>query len=111
MNTTMMAQTTLNAIEWPGTPWLLVLEKNLGKWPSVDIWCSDRAVPVIAFRAERMSARMSIQPTSQSSTVEAELAPNTAEAKWTNIVLGSIRAELPSAWTPSTMTNARGIIV
>ena len=46
-----------------------------------------------------------------SSTVEALLVPNTAEAKVTNIVLGSTSAVLPSAWTPSTITNAIGIIV
>ena len=68
-------------------------------------------MPVIAFSADSTSARISIQPISQSSTVEAELAPNTFEANVTNIVFGSTSAGLPSAWTPSTITNAIGISV
>ncbi len=48
--------------------------------------------------------------TSQLRICEPVPAPNTLEAKVTNIVLGSIEV-LPSALTPMTMMNATGIIV
>ena len=49
--------------------------------------------------------------TSQSRRVDPAPAPNTLEAKVTNIVCGSTSAGLPSALLPITMMKATGIIV
>ncbi len=111
MNTTAIEQATLNHIERFGTPCLLTFWKNRGNCPSVDIWCSDRAVPVIAFSAERMSARISMIAISHSSALLPAPVPNTFAPKLTKIVFGSTSAALPSAGRPRTMMNATGIIV
>ena len=101
----------MKIIERSGTPCLLTCWKKRGNWPSVDIWCSERAVPVIAFSADRISARISMIAISQLRRLLPAPAPNTFEAKWTKIVFGSTSAALPSALVPITITNATGIIM
>ena len=64
---------------------------------------------MIAFRAERTSAMISMKAISQFS--KAPPVENTFPANRTKIVFGSTSAEFPSALTPSTSTKATGTIV
>ena len=105
MKTTAIITTTLNIIDRSGTPCLFWCWKKRGNCPSTDIWCRARAVPVIAFSAERTSATISIAAISQSIVLPP--LPKTLSAKLTKIVFGS--AELPFA--PSTRMNEIGISV
>ena len=50
----------MKAIARAGTPCWLMRWKKRGNCPSTDIWCSERAQPMIAFSAESISATMSM---------------------------------------------------
>ena len=92
MNTTAIEQTTVKNMPLEGTPCRFSLREDLGKLPSGDIWCSDRAVPVIAFRQESTSAMISITPIIQLSAVEARAGAEHLREKVTKIVFGSTSA-------------------
>ena len=51
---------TLKPMAQAGTPCLLMRWKKRGNWPSTDIWCSERAQPMIAFSADSISAMISM---------------------------------------------------
>ena len=89
MKTRAIEQTTLKPIAKPGTPCLLTHEKTRGNSPSIDIWCSDRAQPMMAFSTERQSAMISIHAMRSSSRL-AEL-PNSLLANVTNIWFASTK--------------------
>ena len=74
----------------------------------MDIWCSARAQPMIAFSTDSASATTSMIVISQSSLFALE---NTVPAKVEKIVAGSTSAGLLSALAPSTTMKLIGIIV
>ena len=83
-------QTTLKNIARSGTPCLLTFWKKRGNCPSTDIWCNERAQPMIAFNADSASATISIIAINQLRA----LAPAAEDrlAKVTKIVFGSTSA-------------------
>ena len=93
----------------PGTPWRFTSWKKRGNWPSIDIWCRDRAQPMIALSAESASATMSMTAMIQLSA--SPLAEKILPANVTNIVFGSTRSGFDSALDPSTATKPSGMRV
>ena len=75
----------------------------------MDIWCSERAQPMIAFSADSASATTSMIVISQSSVLPP--LENTFPAKVEKIVAGSTSAGLLSALAPSTTMKLIGIMV